>query len=286
MEGMIRNTSRRAFLGSVTSAAAIISARPSLAAAPGRPGSVRLGLCTYSLFKTKFPEVVEAAKTLRLRYINIKPEAHLPIGSTPAQIAEVVKMLDDAGLQLVGTGTTYLQKEDEGQIRQAFEYNQALKSPLIVIGPTARTLPIIEKFVKEYNIKVAVHNHGPSDKHFPTPASALALIKGMDPRVGVCMDIGHTMRAGVDPAAAAKEAGARLLDMHTKDVHQMNGKWDGVDCGDGDINLPALFRQLQKMSYSGYCNLEYEVKTDEKIQRMAKSIAYMRGVLAGMAQSA
>ena len=282
MERMIQNSSRRAFLGSAASAAAAISARPGWAAATDKPSAVRLGLCSYSLFKTKFPEVIEAAKSLRVRYLNIKPEAHLPIGSTPAQIAEVVKMLDDAGIQLVGTGTTYLPKEDEGQIRQAFEYNKALKSPLIVIGPTARTLPMMEKFVKEYNIKVAVHNHGPSDKHFPTPASALALMKGMDARVGLCMDIGHTMRAGVDPVAAAKEAGPRLLDMHTKDVHLSNGKWDGVDCGDGDINLPALFRQLQKMGYTGYCNLEYEVKANDKMPGMAKSVAYMRGVLAGL----
>jgi sugar phosphate isomerase/epimerase len=284
MEGMIRNASRRAFLGSAASSAAAISVRPVCAAAfSEKPSAVRLGLCSYSLYKSKVTEVVAAARSLGVRYLNIKPEAHLPIGSTPAQIAEVVKMLDDAGLQLVGTGTTYLQKEDEGMIRQAFEYNKMLKSPLIVIGPSARTLPIIEKFVKEYNIQVAVHNHGPSDKHFPTPASALAVMKGMDPRVGVCMDVGHTMRSGVDPVAAAKVAGARLLDMHIKDVKQVSGKWDGVDCGDGDINLPALFRQLQKTGYHGYCNLEYEVKTDEKMARIAKSIAYMRGVLAGLA---
>ena len=284
MEAMIRSTSRRAFLGSATSATAAISIRPVWADTSAEKASAaRLGLCSYSLYKSKVTEVVAAARSLGVRYLNIKPEAHLPIGSTPAQIAEVAKMLDDAGLQLVGTGTTYLQKEDEGMIRQAFEYNKALKSPLIVIGPSARTLPIIEKFVKEYNINVAVHNHGPSDKHFPTPASALAVMKGMDPRVGVCMDVGHTMRSGVDPVAAAKEAGARLLDMHIKDVKQVNGKWDGVDCGDGDIHLPALFRQLQKMGYKGYCNLEYEVKTDEKMARMAKSIAYMRGVLAGIA---
>jgi sugar phosphate isomerase/epimerase len=271
---------RRTFLGS----AALLAARSGFGASSTRPGAIRLGLCSYSMFKSKPQEVIAACKVLGVRYINIKPEAHLPIDtSTPAQIAEMVKMLDDAGLLLAGTGTTYLQKPDQGEIRKAFEYNKALRSPLIVIGPTVETLPLIEKFVKEYNIKVAIHNHGPSDKHFPTPQSALSAIKGADPRVGLCMDIGHTMRAGVDPVVAAKEAGPRLLDMHTKDVHQVAGKWDSVDCGDGDINLPGLFRQLHKTAYTGTCNLEYELKTADKVPGMAKSIAYMRGILAGIA---
>ena len=273
------HTSRRTFLGS----AALLAARPGFAAPPARPGAVRLGLCSYSMFKSKFSEVIEAAKVLGVHYVNIKPEAHCPIDSPPARIAEVVKMLDDAGLQLAGTGTTYLQKPDAGAIRQAFEYNKALKSPLVVIGPTVETLPMIEKMVKEYDIKAAIHNHGPSDKHFPTPQSALAAIKGADGRLGLCMDIGHTMRAGVNPVAAAKEAGARLLDMHTKDVKQTNGKWDGVDCGDGDIDLAGLFRYLQKAGYKGAANLEYEVKAADKMPGMSKSIAYMRGVLAGLA---
>ena len=217
------------------------------------------------MFKNKFSEVIDAAKLFRVHYVNIKPEAHLPIDSPPAKIAEIVKMLDDAGLQLAGTGATYLQKNDEGMIRRAFEYNKALKSPLMVIGPTVETLPIIERMVKEYDIKAAIHNHGPSDKHFPTPQSALAVIKNTDPRLGLCMDVGHTMRAGVDPVAAAKEAGHRLLDMHTKDVKQIDGKWESVDCGEGDINLAALFRYLQKSGYKGTCNLEYEAKVEDKM---------------------
>ena len=280
---MTFNPSRRTFLSSGLGSAALVAARPGFAVTPEKPPAARLGLCSYSLLKTKFPEVVEAAKALRVRYINIKPEGHLPHSSSPAEIAAVVKMLDDAGIQLVGTGTTYLQKNDEGMIRQAFEYNKALKSPLIVIGPTVETLPIIEKYVKEYNIKVAIHNHGPSDKHFPTPQSALAVIKHMDPRVGLCMDIGHTMRSGVDPVVAAKEAGPRLLDIHSKDVKLINGKWESVDCGEGDIHLAGLLRQLQKMNYPGYCNLEYELKADDKMPGMQKSFAYLRGALAGLA---
>ncbi len=275
---MSLHTSRRSFIGS----AALLAAKPAFSAPASPPAPVRLGLCSYSLLKSPFSEVISAAKICRVRYVNIKPEGHCPIDSPPAKIAEIVKMLDDAGLILAGTGATYLQKPDEGMIRRAFEYNKALKSPLMVIGPTVETIPIIDRMVKEYDIKAAIHNHGPSDKHFPTPQSALAAIKGADPRLGLCMDIGHTMRAGVDPVAAAKEAGHRLLDMHGKDVKQVNGKWEAVDCGDGDIRTAALFRLLQKSGYQGCCNLEYELKADNKIPGMAKSFAYWHGINAGL----
>lgn len=273
---------RRTFLGS----AALLASRPALSAPSPKKSSIKLGLCSYSFGnKVKLPGVVAGVKALNVRYLNIKPEFHLPYASTSAEIAEARKLLSDAGIQLVGTGTTYFPKADEGEIRQRFEFNKALGSPLIVIGPTAQTIPIVEKFVKEYDIRVAIHNHGPTDKNYPTPQSALADIKGMDARVGLCMDIGHTMRSSVDPAAAAKEAGPRLLDMHTKDVKLVDGKWAGVDNGEGDIKIAALFRQLENMGYTGYCNLEYEVPAStapDKMLGMQKSLSYLRGVVAGL----
>jgi len=277
---MSLNPSRRTFLGS----AALLAAHPSVStAAPEKAGPLRLGLASYSLVEKKLPDVIEAAHALRVRLVNIKPEAHLPYDSSPAQIAEAMRMLDDAGLQIAGTGTCYFLKNDPAEIRQRFEFNKTLKSPLIVIGPTLETLPVVEKFVQEYDIPVAIHNHGPTDKHFPTPQSALQAIQGMDRRVGLCIDIGHTTRSGVDAAAAAQEAGSRLLDMHVKDVHLADGQWVNVDVGEGDIRIAALFRQLEKMGYRGCCNLEYELKVAEKMPGMQKSFSYMRGVLAGLA---
>jgi sugar phosphate isomerase/epimerase len=274
---MSHEPSRRAFLG----AAAALAAPSGGAAAESHHDALKLGLCSYSFGKGKLADSLAAIKDARVRYINIKPELHLPYDSSPSQIADMKKWLDDNGLILVGTGATYLTKVDMGEVRQRFEFNKALGSPLIVIGPTVETLPLIEKCVKEFDIKVAVHNHGPSDKHFPTPQSALAAIKGMDPRVGLCMDIGHTMRSGVNPVDAAKLAGARLLDLHTKDVRMVNNKWESADCGDGTLDLPGLFRQLKKQGFSGSSNLEYEVAgtKDLGIQR---SMAYLRGIAAAV----
>jgi sugar phosphate isomerase/epimerase len=273
------NTTRRDFLGA---SAALLAAGSAAAAPESATGAVKLGLCSYSFGKSKLADNITAIKNTRVKYLNIKPEFHLPYDSSPAQIAEIKKLLDDNGIILAGTGTTYLQKPDMAEIRQRFEFNKALGSPLIVIGPTAETIPMIEKCVKEYNIKVAIHNHGPSDKHFPTPQSALAVIKNMDPRVGLCMDIGHTMRSGIDPAEAARIAGPRLLDLHTKDVRNENGKWVTADCGEGDINLVAFFRQLKKQGFSGCANLEYEVQGAQKDVGIQRCTAYLKGLVAAL----
>jgi sugar phosphate isomerase/epimerase len=140
----------------------------------------------------------------------------------------------------------------------------------------------MEKYVKQFNIKIAVHNHGPEDKHFPTPQSVLEAVKNMDPRCGLCMDVGHSARTGVDVVESIRQAGARLLDMHVKDLRDLMDKDSQVPVGDGKMPIPAMFRELQKMNYQGGIMLEYEVDADNPMPGMMKSFSYMRGVLAGL----
>jgi sugar phosphate isomerase/epimerase len=107
-------------------------------------------------------------------------------------------------------------------------------------------------------------------------------VKDMDPRCGLCIDIGHTARTGVDVVESIAEAGPRLLDMHVKDLKDLKVKNSQCDCGDGAMPFPAIFQQLVKMGYQGCCNLEYEIKESDPMPGMQKSFSYMRGVLAGL----
>jgi sugar phosphate isomerase/epimerase len=192
------------------------------------------------------------------------------------------KDFDKSGLTLLGGGNVSFSKDDEADIRSKFEYAKAAGMPVIVCAPTHETLPKMEKYVKEYNIKIAVHNHGPEDKHFPTPQSVLEVVKNMDPRCGLCIDIGHTARTGTDVVAAIAEAGPRLLDMHVKDLSDTMKKDSQVPVGEGKLPFPAIFRQLKKMNYQGGVMLEYEIDDTDPLPGMIKSFAYMRGVLAGI----
>jgi sugar phosphate isomerase/epimerase len=136
--------------------------------------------------------------------------------------------------------------------------------------------------VKEYNIKIAVHNHGPEDKHFPTPQSVLKAVKNLDARCGLCMDIGHTSRTGVDIVKSMAEAGPRLLDMHVKDLADPMVKESQVPVGDGKLPVREVFAQLVKMKYNGSVNLEYEIQETDPMPGMKKSFSYMHSILGSM----
>ena len=248
---------------------------------------IKLGIATYSFRNFSREQAIQMAKELGTPYLNIK-DFHLKLDSSPEQIAAARKEFADAGLTLVGCGNVTFDKDDEGDIRRKFEYAKAAGFPLIVCAPTPEILPKMEKFVKEYDIKIAVHNHGPEDKHFPTPQSVLAAVKGMDPRCGLCMDIGHTARTGADIVESAAEAGPRLLDMHTKDLMDpMNkdlktARDSQVAVGEGKLPIGRLFEELTKIGYKGSVNLEYEINGENPMPGMKLSFAYMRGVLTGL----
>ena len=220
-------------------------------------------------------------KELGTPYLNVK-DFHLKLDSTPEEIDAAKKEFADAGIILVGCGNVSFQKNDEADIRSKFEYAKRAGFPLIVCAPTAETLPKMEKYVKEYNIKIAVHNHGPEDKHFPTPQSVLKAVKDLDPRCGLCMDAGHTSRTGVNIVESMAEAGPRLLDMHIKDLADPMAKESQVPVGDGKLPIREIFAQLVKMKYNGSVNLEYEIQETDPLPGMKKSFAYMRSILGSM----
>jgi sugar phosphate isomerase/epimerase len=280
---MTMMTSRRQF-SRVVAATSLASAVEMLAATPeatvGDTGDLKLGVASYSF--REFGRKIAILNTQKLaKYINYK-DVHLPLTSSPADIQKAIAETEKAGLKIVGGGTIYFQTNDEKDIRSKFEYAKACGMPTIVCMPSVDVLPKLGKYVKEYDIKIAVHAHGPEDKNFQRPQDALKILKDMDPRCGLCIDVGHTVRTGVDLISTVQEAGPRVLDMHVKDLADFNDKNSQRPCGDGKIPFPALFTQLKKMNYQGYVNLEYEIDDTDPLPNMIKSFAYMRGVIAGL----
>lgn len=271
---------RRSFFGVLTASAALPGLQVSLKATA--PASLKLGVATYSLRKFSRAEAIQMIRQLGVTYVNVK-EFHLPYKSTMKELAAGKEEFQRAGLVIVAGGVITLQRDDDADVRRYFEYAKTCGMPVITIAPTHQVLPRIEKFVKEYNIKVAIHNHGVEDKNFPTPDVALRAVKGMDPRMGLCIDLGYTVQCRVDPVKAIYEAGDRLFDLHIWDVKTASPNGEVCPVGDGVSPVPAIFRALMRINYPGTVDLEYEIEPENPLPGMMKSLAYMRGVLAGLA---
>jgi sugar phosphate isomerase/epimerase len=278
--------SRRNFVRSGALAAAAYatsSAVPAVAApAHDTASPVNLGLCSYTFRNSDRAQLIGFMKQLNVLALNAKDvKDHLPMDP-----AEEAKALDDyhaAGIQLHAIGTVYFPKDEDDDIRNKFEYAKRAGVSVIVAGdPAPGTLPRIEKFVKEYDIRLAIHNHGPEDELWHSPLDVLKAVSKMDPRMGCCIDIGHTVRAGTDVVEAIKQAGPRLFNMHTKDLTDFTAKDSQVAVGDGSMPMRRIFETLIAMKYKGFVDLEYEVHGDDPMPGVIASFAYMRGVLAGM----
>ena len=278
--------SRRSFvitaaLGMATSVTKPV-AKPLSRAASADDAGLKLGVASYSLRNFSREQAIEMTKSLGVRYINFK-SVHLAYDASPAEIAKARAELAAAGLELVGGGMITFETDTDDGVKKYFDYARAAGMPVIVCSCKAEVLPRIEKFAKQYDIEVAIHNHGPEDPNFPSPYDALKAVKGMDPRMGLCIDLGHTVRAGTDPVRAVADAGSRLLDMHAKDLRDFHSAESQCVVGEGKIPIAEVFRQLRTIRYQGYVNLEYEIEPDNPLPGMRQSFAYMRGALAGLA---
>src|SRR5712671_2171940 len=285
----MKNTlSRRDFARAGAIAAVALAAAPSDVFAltqqhvPAADSPIRFGVASYTFRNFPRAQMVAFLKQLNILALNAKDvKDHLP--TDPQQEAAALADYAAAGIKLHAAGTIYFPKDEDADIRGKFEYCKRAEIPVIVAGdPAPETLPRIEKFVKEYDIRFAIHNHGPEDKLWHSPQDVLKAVKGMDPRMGCCIDVGHTIRAGTDVVQAIREVGARLFNVHMKDLASFQSKESQVAVGEGAMPVKKIFEALIAMKYQGFVDLEYEIHADDPMPGVIASFAYMRGVLAGL----
>jgi sugar phosphate isomerase/epimerase len=286
--GMKTGVSRRDFVRSGALVAAAFAAHSDVLARPQErkssvePSPIRLGLASYTFRNFNRAQLIGFMKPLNVLALNAKDvKDHLPADSQ--QEAAALEDYASAGIKLHAAGAIYFAKDEDADIRSKFEYCKRASIPVIVAGdPTPETLPRIEKFAKEYDIRIAIHNHGPEDKLWHSPLDVLKAVKDMDPRLGCCIDVGHTVRAGTDVVQAIHAAGPRLFNVHMKDLTDFASKESQVAVGDGIMPVRNMFEALIAIKYPGFVDLEYEVHADDPMPGVIASFAYMRGVLAGM----
>ncbi|SIN72233.1 Sugar phosphate isomerase/epimerase [Singulisphaera sp. GP187] len=241
---------------------------------------LKVGVASYSLSKLALDDAIKGIRRVGVNYVSIK-DSHLSLKSTAEQRQAVVRKFRDAGITPLSCGVVGL-NDDEASLRNAFEYARDAGIPTIVCKPTRQSLAQLDKLVKEFNIRLAIHNHGPEDKVWPSPLDAWEAVQPFDERIGVCIDVGHTARCGVDPAVAIRKCAPRLYDLHFKDLSSREGKSKPVVVGWGVLDTLAMLRALLEIKYPYHVGLEYEADMNDPLPGVAESIGYVRGALAGL----
>jgi sugar phosphate isomerase/epimerase len=239
-----------------------------------------VGIADYTFLHFDIPQSIKMMQRLDIHSMSLK-NFHLPYDSTKEKIDEVVNQYKTGGISIYGVGVIYMKNKSE--VDQAFEYAKNVGVSIIIGVPEHDQIDYVEQKVKSYNIKLAIHNHGPEDKMYPNPQIAYDLIKNKDPRMGLCLDVGHAQRAGVDPAKAVLKYNKRIFDLHIKDVTKAAQDGQAIETGRGIINFPALVKALRKINYPGHCSVEFEKDMKDPFPGIAESVGYFKGVKDGAA---
>jgi inosose dehydratase len=268
-------------LGRVDARGADAAPTSATASGPDRFHGLKLGVATYTFKQRPLGPTIEGVKRVDLHYCSIK-DFHLPLKSSAEQRKDVADQFRAAGIVPLSCGNISMRKEED--VRQAFEYARDAGIPTIVCAPTHEMIPVLDKLVKEFDtIRIAIHNHGPEDKSFPAPTDVWNLVKDLDPRLGLCVDVGHSSRAGENPAEAIRKYKGRVYDCHLKDLATANDpKSKPIEVGRGCLDIPDILRALVETKMPGHVGFEYEIRMDDPLPGLAESVGYTRGVLAMM----
>ena len=234
-----------------------------------------LGMAGYTFREFTVEQTIEIMKRVAVSSLSLK-DFHLPYNSTREQITGVLQKFNNAGIEVYTLGVIYMKTEES--VDQIFEYAKMAGVNMIVGAPDYELLPYVEKKVKTYDIRLAIHNHGPDNPLYPNATDIWEHIKDLDARMGICIDIGHTPRDGEDPSVDIEKYSARIFDMHIKDVDKPAKEGTTVEIGRGIIDIPRVIATLRKINYSGKCSLEFEKDMKDPLAGIAESLGYWKGV--------
>lgn len=241
---------------------------------------IRIGMAGYSFahYKDNLDSVISVMQQVGIKQMTLK-DFQLPYQSTTEQAGAIIGKLNAAGIDVYGLGVIYM--ESDADVKKYFEYAQRANIKMIVGSPAEKTLAAVEKEVKATGIRIAIHNHGPEDKRYPDIDTIYELIKSLDSRIGICLDVGHSFRCGHDPAKMLERYGQRVFDMHIKDVTEPVPTGISTIPGRGKIDLASIFKTAVSIGFTGYCSLEYE-RTGDPANGIAESIGYLKGLVSGL----
>jgi inosose dehydratase len=241
------------------------------------PDAFSLGIAGYTFTKLSIEKAIEIMNRVGVKNLSLK-DAHLPLNSNQDQISSVIRKFRSAGINVYTVGVIDMKTKES--VDQAFSYAGMAGVKMIVGAPNYELLSYVEEKIREYDFRIAIHNHGPDKPLYPNATDIWDHIKDMDPRMGICIDIGHTTRDAEDPSVDLKRYSDRIFDIHIKDVDKASKEGKTIEMGRGIIDIPKVVETLRKIKYTGRCSLEFEKDMEDPLAGIAESIGYFKGVMA------
>jgi len=265
----------------------------------------KLGVARYTMCKKSFDRALEMFQDMDVHYMGLM-EGSIKYDATDAEIAAYKAKAAKFGVEVVSLGPLYYSTEEElvAACKFAkrygmkyisvvpFEWNPKVKD---ISDPKEREkicpprewrlesdkmMDLLEKYCREYDLRAAVHNHGPDNAYlYPTAEASLARIGGRDKRIGVCLDVGHERRAGLDPAEFIRKHGDRVVEIHLKNIKIDPVKNFAKEGPRGELDIPGILKALADVGFDGYCLVEFEKDFAVNEVPLAESIGYYRGVM-------
>ncbi len=235
-----------------------------------------VGIAGYTFKSFSIDQSIAMMKRIGVSNLSLK-DIHLPVNSTDAQISDAMAKFKAGGINIYTVGVIYMKTKDA--VDAAFAYAKKIGVNMIVGVPNYELIEYSEQKVKEYDIKLAIHNHGPEDALYPAPGDVYDRIKNLDARMGMCIDIGHSLRAGTLPEKAIKMYKDRLFDLHIKDINTSAREGKGIEFGRGVIHFDEVIESLRKVKFNGVCSIEFEKDMNDPLPGIAESVGYFNGVL-------
>jgi sugar phosphate isomerase/epimerase len=237
-------------------------------------GGFTMGLQSFTLRKLPLPAMLDAVQRLGLSQVELIPEtkllfyefgSHFPITTDAGEIARVNAALAARGIRLAASGVHGV--SDEAAARRLFTFAQAAGIPLLTIMPDDEALGALDRLCAEHpTVKLGIHNHGPYFR-YDKIADVERTLAGRHPNFGACVDAGHFIRSGEDPAEALRRLGPRVHGVHLKDFRSEGFFAEGCILGQGKLDLDGFFRALRAVDFApdDALSLEYEEHPDDPI---------------------
>jgi sugar phosphate isomerase/epimerase len=235
-------------------------------------GGFPMGIQTYTLRNFNLADTLRHIAGLGLHYAEFF-SSHLAVNADDATIKSLHADLDRAKIKIVAHGVNAFSKNHDAN-RKLFEFAKRVGFKTLTADPSPDSFDSLDKLCEEYQIRIAIHNHGPGNRYAKLENVKKA-VKDRHKLIGSCVDTGHALRSDEDPVKWVAELGPRVFGVHIKDVKEKKDRTYDVIIGSGHLDLVELFKTLRKIKFpaDGAMSLEYEANPQNPIDDVSKCLA-------------